>query len=46
MAESSRHCLDAVRLRARGENGTSGEIRAYSDAGASMPVSICLLGIR
>ncbi|MCF8081345.1 MAG: DEAD/DEAH box helicase [Desulfobacterales bacterium] len=33
MAESSRHRLDAVRLRGRGENGTSGEIRAYRDAG-------------
>jgi hypothetical protein len=33
MAESSSRRLDAVRLRIRGENGTSGEIRAYSGAG-------------
>ncbi|MCF8053089.1 MAG: DEAD/DEAH box helicase [Desulfobacterales bacterium] len=33
MAESSRHRLDSVGLRIRGENGTSGEIRAYSGAG-------------
>jgi len=33
MAENSRRSLDAVRLRGRGENGTAGEIRVYSDAG-------------